>query len=495
MVMRFAWAMAAVLLAGLVWSLQDTATDRSDGRRPATHPERDASDQRAKSATNEADGEAPKPTAENKPVWTVRFLGRDNSPVTPRFVTYIPEGGEATTLEAEGNEFPLPGEGGEVSCRGLEWPVTKPETTIRLPGMVPHTIEVRDAETGAMLLEHRAGHADTVHGGFTQDPDRLNLTVPDRVIERWSNLHVVSRYANKTKNVVRAFPEAKITLSVSGPDGFEEGARIEHVISECRQALFSRVTGTSDARGILVVEGAPLLHGETLTLVVEKDERREFVAIALDRTRAATANVTLPRSSNKIITRGGRGLIGLGGSTGGQRNESTGAIAIRAYRNDGSPARHAAVRLRGDRGAHASRTNENGHVEIGGITVGHYTLWLEEHGILFTKTRVTIMRNRRIHATITEPRGWSTRLRVLDAFGDPVSLARVTVSPTGSLGYVRIEDGVQHFDHLTDRDGYLEVGPLPPGDASIAVQYGTRKAKVTVGSSKRLVVITLPRAK
>jgi len=512
---------AVLAIVGLVYFLSGGWAARSD--RPGDRTAREASRSPRGAVSDSPDilrkerGASGETRERETPrFWRVRFVGRDGKPVLPRPVLRRDEG-ETRCVDVEPTDglFLIPPKKTWIHYRRpsvpYTWPITEPDTTIRLDRFVPVMLEIRDADSGAIITTLSGGHGDTEHDNLTR-PATL-IALEGRVVLWRRTPTRLSRYADSVRIVVPAWREADIRLSVLGPDGVEKGAVVEFAylggsfVTDMFKNSIIRVAastgrpirgakGTSDSNGLLRVRAVPLIDGEVVRLVVGKNERRAIVEVRMRRGTRASAIVRLPVSPSEFATLVAESPDDLDDM---EEEESDpragqGSLIVRAYRNGGAVAAHAKVRLIGDR-EYEIRTNAQGVATFEEVAADRYSLRLEEPGILYVEARQVIRGGVAHAATLMEPRGWSIEVRVVDDRGHAVPSAAIRVSPAGRLDYVRIVDRVQWIDHLTGRDGTLQVGPLPPGEAEITAIYGTRRTTVKARSSQSAVVIRLPEAR
>jgi hypothetical protein len=76
----------------------------------------------------------------------------------------------------------------------------------------------------------------------------------------------------------------------------------------------------------------------------------------------------------------------------------------------------------------------------------------------------------------------------VDAGGDPVPCARLTVADFGSQPYLAVEAGEQRLSLLTDRDGWVRLPGFPPGTMEVRARYGSRTAGITVESGSSVTI-------
>ena len=440
--------------------------------------------------------------------WHIRFVGRDDKPVLPDPVRRVVEGSlELVAVAPIEGVFPIPPKPASIVFRKQAWLIALPETTIRLDRFVPVLLEIRDADSGALITTLPRGHCDTERGSLVGLAAPLALE--GRVVLAWRTPLRISRYADSVRGVLPAWRETDIRLRVLGPDAeMVAGAKLEFayldgsIVAESSEygllfdtdstvGMISGAKGTSDSSGLLRVRGIPLIDREVVRLGVEKGGRRVIVKLRLRRGRRVSAIARLPGSPSRGSYTGS--LITEKAEESGNRypRAEQGALVVRAFRNDGAVAADAMVRLIGE-DDYEARTNAEGVATFKQMVVGRYLLELAEPGILYATARQEIRAGITHAATLTEPRGWAIEVRVVDDRGHAVPSAALDVTPSGGLGYVRILDRVQWIDHLTGRDGSLRVGPLPPGEARITARYGTRSAFVEVHSSQSTVTIRLP---
>ena len=439
-----------------------------------------------------------------KSTWRVFVVGKDGKPA--RGVSFMIVSGTASVDNQATNEegaLELPAERRTLRRYRDDWIIDRDGEVIRLDSLVPLTLDIMAPELGVSIGSRVAGHVDTHDSWHRRDP-----SVMPRAPVRWFANTAVSRYARAARGTVVAWKQARIEIVVNGPDGPADDVSVARAFFGGTVVLDDRdvgveidttggkplggVEGLSDARGLLRVSGVPAIPGETLRLLLTKEDLNAFVAIPIEPGAVHRARATLVYMNESSVDEATE-EIGLGGIAGARdAGNITYAVSIRALRRDGRPAAHARVRIEAGVVRRRGRTDGEGRARIEGVHPGTYRLSIEEPGILYA-SRVIRVGRADSDVMIAEPPPWSFRLRVVDDKNRPAAFAAVHVDPAGPLHYVKLVDGVQWLNHTTDQHGEIEIGPLPPGEAGIRVWFGTRTRKVRV-DNQPVVVVALPEA-
>ncbi len=467
-------------------------------------------------STDEADSASGESATKPAKTWAVRFVGRDQKPAVPSDVKFRSESGDETVIKPTGEVFLITPTPGTISYGKRTWPVRESETVIVLDEMIPFVVKFVDAQTGVVIEERRRGHIDARRYVPTWGT-KFGPPLKDRWMEpaSWWNPYPVVASVPSMERFVPAFPYAKIVLRVRGPQGAEAGVEVSHArlvrlvrpfagpksggligAQEFDRPSWSRIdsfdgaSGTSDTDGVLIVSGVPLIHGEVLELSLTRESQRTVVKVALRFDQSIDQDVWFGENTRTPPSSYVADYFEEEEEALDEDEETGGSLAIQVSRVSGEPARNARVVLRAD-GWEAKHTDVSGFVAFDSLPPGKYEVTLEEPGILFTKETVTVGKLTHTNVTLREPKGWSTRIRVVDKERRPVVAAHVRVNPAGYLGYVDVRDGVQRINHLTGRDGELEIGPLPPGTLRVQVLFGTLVVSERIRQGKEETVIVL----
>jgi hypothetical protein len=489
---RAAIVTALLATACVAWLFAERPTAPRDERAPAPREvatgTRDGRPRSAESEAAAAPAGQPVVAAGDAHAWHVGFVARDGAPAVPSPVQRL-DGEERELLTPRDGVFAIAPEEATIVYGEHRWTIARPDTVIALPQLVPFVVELRDAESGAMLDAVPCGHADTETDVLPPHEVRsaAGVAAPGRERAR------LSRYAEAVRRVAPVWPEASITLRVRERDGAPAAATVlsAHFGRTAGGVRIATAHGRCEAGDGLSVRGVPMIDGELVTLRAGTHVRATQVEAVLRRGEALAVDVTLPEKSGASIGLGGGAGGAVSRGRGGRRATDFGALTVRAYRSDGTPAAGATLRL-GANDTLTLRTDERGAASWPRVRAGRWRLELLEPGILYAAMTVEVLPGVANDAVIEEPGARSLDVYVFDHRGAPVASAEVAVEPAGELPYVLLIDGVQWIGHFTDARGMLRVGPLPPGAVRMGAMLGSRRAEAVAADGARAVEILLP---
>jgi hypothetical protein len=401
-------------------------------------------------------------------------------------------------------------------------PLATRSTVVRIPALLPLDVAVVDGWTGREIpgasaaLRRPGGDLQAVRtpgeGGRRETPlvragafESLNLAVdlpagyaPPAPGATLNVASAISRYAERARAEVVAWPEARIRLRVEDADGNPvAGARPGFLA--CGRWSREAAEGISDAAGALPIRGLPCIPGEGARAAVRLGDRIGAASFALPAPgEERTATVVLPREPNAGTS------IGVGGGAGGAfegrqaRSRNTrhaagaGEVEVEVRRRDGRPAAEAkVVVLAPDWPRQEGRTGADGRIAFRPIPAGEATVSLEEPGLPATPVRATVEAGSRAQVLLVEEEGASSEVLVLLADGAPAPGAELRVTCSSGLPYVRMDGAVQVLTHRTGPDGRCALPGLPPGSVTVQAALGGRTASAT-GEAGAPLEIALP---
>lgn len=372
----------------------------------------------------------------------------------------------------------------------------EPDTVIQLDQMIPLFLRFIDTETGETLGEQRHGYVDRANDSLLTRGTKIGTPIPNRWTE--PPLSVGDPIAYRARRVIhrlRVYRHADIRLQIDGPNGPEAGVTVASARLDRAGGIVTPfgdlqgVTGTSTASGLLIVHGAPMVDDDGLALELRRGNMTMVVRVKLQAGRVVEQSVpfkagaALQPTNWRVRSEGAEEPEEKEEEE--KKNKPPGTIAVRAYRVDGTPASHALLKLN-----ETKRTDANGWAEFHGLPAGVYPIATREPGLLFAHVKATVRSGERTVVTLTEPKGWHTRLRVLGRDKRGV-MASVWILATGGWRYVTCENDVQYVHQLTSPDGTLEIGPLPAGRVEVFAWVGTRFEGVIVTEGTKETVIQL----
>jgi len=138
--------------------------------------------------------------------------------------------------------------------------------------------------------------------------------------------------------------------------------------------------------------------------------------------------------------------------------------------------------------------NADGIAQFPHLPAGTYTVSCSEAGMLPVWVSVDLGIDEERTLDLAEPRGRPLRVRVVDANGDPLPLARVRVGTRFGTTWTRMEGAEQSLDIFTDALGTVALTNAPSGAVPITAFYGSRSAR-TEARSEGDTIVTIPDAK
>jgi hypothetical protein len=402
----------------------------------------------------------------------------------------------------------------EIGDRKVE--LLEPLTIMQLDTLLPVTVALMDAETGARL-EWTCGASPTHVLAGQYAFVRARLDAPDgHVAFETYYAGKLARSARAASLLVPVRPEARLTLHVITADGAPAaGARIHSAEMAGRRPVFKdgpappRRAGEQDheiraggavlaadtapagADGRLHVHGIPFLQGERIGFVVVRDSRHAWVEATLPvHNDGCKAAVTLPEKPNHLAPAVDT-IFGVGSGAGGsfRGRGGTAEAEILVYRRDGTPA--AGVRVVLKPWNRTGRTDQQGLVRFNGLPGGTPRALVLEPGFTRAEATFSVTAAGRTRVRLDEPPGWTARVLVLDETGHPVPFARLHVSQSHGVAYMDLANGVHDLVRYTDQKGEAELARLSDGPVEIAATFGTRKAKGRAERGAGLAILRL----
>ena len=303
----------------------------------------------------------------------------------------------------------------------------------------------------------------------------------------------VSRYAERVHVTLPVRPEARIRVRVvdEADEPIEGATVLELVVAGCRVKPTSTPT---NERGEMVLRGVPFFRGSLLRVQVATTDHQS--------TAVGTVTLADPDSEAQIrvVVRAHPESIGAYRGPHGEvpscglpwKEVPNGATAVLwVVRRGGAPANRAFLRLRrkGAASWDATFSDSNGRAIFSELPPGHYTAQLCEPGLVFTEWTFDLTAAETLERTVHESVGHRLPVVVHGVQDLALPFARVFVSPEGSDDLTWLgDDGVQHLDIHTDRDGRVVIPHLPGEKAEVSVQYGHLCSTSSVSVRKPLAV-------
>ena len=143
-------------------------------------------------------------------------------------------------------------------------------------------------------------------------------------------------------------------------------------------------------------------------------------------------------------------------------------------------------------GAHA---DESGAVTWPAVPAGLWHVAIREPGVVPTETAVEVVAGERVETTVTESRGATIDLLVVDESGEPLPFASARIVQPSLVEWLDVsDDDVERVDEFVDIRGRRSLAHVEPGDAQVVVTRGARTTNATVhttDASTSRVTVTL----
>lgn len=396
-------------------------------------------------------------------------------------------------------------------------------TVVRMPALLPVEVRFVDGTTGAEIAGASAsprrqraeptplrgpgepGGRDLplVRAGVMENLF-LEVALPAGYAPMRAPQHVsatISRYAERARADLVAWPEARVRLRVQEADGAPvAGAGL--YLATCARWVLEPGEAVSDAAGDLPVRGLPCIPGEIARVAVRLGDRAAGTSFEVPSPGVErVATVTLPRepiAPTEVGIGGGAGGM-FGGRKGGRATLRTGGevgkVAVEVRRRNGAPAAEAKVVLaQQEQPRREARTGADGIATFASVAVGEATVSLEEPGLLAAPVRAEVAAGRTTTVLLAEEDGAASDVLVRQADGSPAPGAVLRVTCSSGLPYVRMEGTVQVLTHHTGPDGRCALPGLPPGAFTVHATLGSRTASAT-GEAGVPLEIELPPAR
>lgn len=391
--------------------------------------------------------------------------------------------------------------------------VDGPEIELAVPGGIPLAVQIVSAARG-----RRVGDATWEAGpryvGAQQEPEgastligveigqtarvAVDLKVPRGYVRADRNVFGtwISPEAKRLEAHVPLRVEAEIIVSIKGDLQIRDPAKLTGTVYLANASRYASNRFTLDGFGRLRVAGLPHFARELVEVDLTYGDKSITGSGRLG--RDPSDPLVIEAASKKLKPPEAEAIwssvsfdddlwVEFFGELNLQRTvytqaveadpKTTGRIAARVFRADGTPAEGAVVHL--IHGDQVLFTRKDGRVLFQGLEPGPERLAVLGAGTVAFHA-IEVVAGQEGRAEIRADLGGRIRLEVVDEEGEPVPYAEVTIEQPSEWEWVEVVDGVQRVDPFTNHRGVRTFHRVEAGTVTVNALYGSRYARGTV---------------
>jgi len=453
---------------------------------------------------------------ENEPfaAWTVTVLDRKGQPL--KGISLRANTDRLAVTDAAGRaSFARPPRAEwlevEDSLLGKKHILREPHTRIRLEAALPLEIRFVEAATGKPLeggsarLEPLFGEpipspmslaAATLHRRKGASSAVFKLSPPTGFAAERGYRHIVgveiSEFADRLLAEIPLFPELDLSARVLDSEGAPVAGATAGPVQWDESVIHVRAA-ESDSYGRLRIHGVPFLPESEFTIQFHRGQQMTFVVA---RIRADEPALELTAMLEKLLLADLQMEMDEIDEEEEKNAAWTGRLEVFANRSNGGPAAGALLRMASGNYYALHRLNGNGSCAVENLEGGIYELHIADPGFVPLDFRVEVSEGVTSRADITEPEGWTARVRVLDRNSHPVPGARIRARYRNrhGRGYAKLDDDLQVVGFFTDCTGEVLLPNLGRERIEFTASLGSRERVVLVEPPDfpEVVVLALP---
>ncbi len=153
-----------------------------------------------------------------------------------------------------------------------------------------------------------------------------------------------------------------------------------------------------------------------------------------------------------------------------------GALSLRVFRRDGSPAAHVAVKLGGSRWG---TTDAEGQVRFDRVEEGKRWVRVRVAGLIPITEKIAVYEGRVTEQVLQEPEGATLRVEVVDAEGRPRPFAAIHIHQPGG-DWIDVRGDTTRVDPFTDEQGRRQCEHVEPGQVQVIARWGDKRGSAYV---------------
>jgi hypothetical protein len=153
-----------------------------------------------------------------------------------------------------------------------------------------------------------------------------------------------------------------------------------------------------------------------------------------------------------------------------------GALSLRVFRRDGSPAAHVAVKLGGWRWG---TTDAEGRARFDRVEEGKRWVRVRVAGLIPVTERVAVYEGRVTEHVLQEPEGATLEVEVVDTEGRPRAFAEIQIRQPGG-DWIDVQGDTTRVDPFTDAQGRRHCEHVEPGRIQLLARWGDKRGNTHV---------------